>query len=128
MLAPWLLNFAVLSAGLFAAQIYYPPPESAGGWRRCASDEEVRNKAGMNPDKLRVIGQEHVQVYGGPWVIAIVRKGYLVAEWFGVPAMPATTARRESLKVMIRSPPLRSIAYREAITPEPERVNGCPRA
>jgi len=86
-----LLHVAMLSAGLLTAGTYYPPSESAGGWRRCVTDDEVRNNAGMDPQRLRVIGQDHVQIYGGPWAIAIVRKGYLVGEWFGVPAMPATT-------------------------------------
>jgi len=27
---------------------YYPPPESAGGWRRCKSDNEVRELAAMD--------------------------------------------------------------------------------
>ena len=82
---------AALSVGLLFAGDYYPPPESAGGWRRCASDEEIRNNAGMDARALHLIGLEQVQLYGGPWAIVIVRKGYLVAEWFGVPAMPATT-------------------------------------
>jgi len=86
-----LLNVAALSAGLLAAATYYPPSESAGGWRRCGNDDEVRSQAGMDAQQLRLIGQTQGQVYGGPWAIVIVRKGYLVAEWFGVPAMPATT-------------------------------------
>jgi len=86
-----LLNIAALSAGLLVAETYYPPSESAGGWRRCANDDEVRKNAGMDPEHLHLIGEEQLQLYGGPWAIVIVRKGYLVAEWFGVPAMPATT-------------------------------------
>ena len=80
-----------LGAGMLLAQTYYPPSESAGGWRRCRNDDDVRNKAGMDPRRLHLIAQAQSQVYGGPWAIAIVRKGYLVGEWFGVPAMPATT-------------------------------------
>jgi CubicO group peptidase (beta-lactamase class C family) len=86
-----LLNVAVVSAGLLVAATYYPPSESAGGWRRCGTDDEVRSKASMDPERLRLIGQGQLQLYGGPWAIVVVRKGYLVAEWFGVPAMPATT-------------------------------------
>ena len=86
-----LLKIGALGAGIIAAQTYYPPSESAGGWRRCRNDDEVRNHAGMDPQRLHVIGLEQLQVYGGPWAIVIVRNGYLVAEWFGVPAMPATT-------------------------------------
>jgi hypothetical protein len=97
-----LLNIAVLSAGLLAAGTYYPPSESAGGWRRCGTDDEVRNNAGMDPQRLRVIGQEHVQIYGGPWAIAIVRKGYLVGEWFGVSAGTAKEVPVISARTRIR--------------------------
>jgi CubicO group peptidase (beta-lactamase class C family) len=45
----------------------------------------------MNPEQLRLIEQTQLQTYAGPWVIVIVRHGHLVREWFGVPAMPATT-------------------------------------
>jgi len=85
------LLIAALGAGILAAQTYYPPSESAGGWRRCGSADEIRNNGGMDPERLRLMGQVQLAVYGGPWTIAIVHKGYLVAEWFAVPAMPATT-------------------------------------
>ena len=80
-----------LCAGMLFAQTYYPPSESAGGWRRCQTDEDVRSKAGMDPKRLQMIAQEHAMLYSGPWAIVIIRNGYLVAEWFGVPTMPATT-------------------------------------
>jgi CubicO group peptidase (beta-lactamase class C family) len=86
-----ILIFLMLGAGILSAETYYPPSESGGGWRRCQTDDDVRNKAGMDPKRLRLIALSQSQVYGGPWAIAIVRKGYLVAEWFGVPTMPATT-------------------------------------
>jgi CubicO group peptidase (beta-lactamase class C family) len=86
-----ILIVLMLGAGMLSSETYYPPSESAGGWRRCRSDDDVRNKAGMDPRRLHLIAQAQSQVYGGPWAIAIVRKGYLVGEWFGVPAMPATT-------------------------------------
>jgi len=86
-----LVSLATLSAGLLVAATYYPPSESAGGWRRCGNDADVQNNAGMDPQRLHLIGQGQSQLYGGPWAIVIVRRGYLVAEWFGVPAMPATT-------------------------------------
>jgi CubicO group peptidase (beta-lactamase class C family) len=73
------------------AQTYFPPPESKGTWRRCKDDAEIRNLARMDPEKLRLIGMQQAQIYGGPWQIVIVRKGYLAGEWFGVPAMPGTT-------------------------------------
>ena len=70
---------------------YYPLPESAGGWRRCRSDEEVRKLAGMDPQKLDQVGSVTEALYGGPWTLLVIRHGYLVREWFGVPAMPQTT-------------------------------------
>ncbi len=76
---------------LESAEVYYPPPESAGGWRRCKTDEEVRKLAGMDPEKLGIVGRENFALYGGPWSLLVIRHGYLVAEWMGVPAMPQTT-------------------------------------
>jgi len=86
-----ILTAATMGAGMLFAQTYYPRPESAEGWRRCRTDDDVRSKAGMDPKQLELIAQSQSQLYGGPWAIAIVRNGYLVREWFGVPAMPATT-------------------------------------
>jgi CubicO group peptidase (beta-lactamase class C family) len=86
-----ILTVVTLGAGVLLAETYYPPSESAGGWRRCRNDDEVRHEAGMDPGRLHLIAQAQLQFYGGPWAIAIVRKGRLVAEWFGMPAMPATT-------------------------------------
>jgi hypothetical protein len=46
-----------LVAGTLMAQTYYPPSESAGGWRRCQNDEDVRTKAHMDPHRLQLIGK-----------------------------------------------------------------------
>jgi CubicO group peptidase (beta-lactamase class C family) len=82
----------ILSAGnLIAADTYTPPAESAGGWRACQNDEQVRSLAHMDPEKLNLIKNSQLQVFQGPWSIVIIRHGYLVAEWFGVPTMPHTT-------------------------------------
>src|SRR5689334_12464957 len=85
------LMATTLSVRVLIAGTYYPSSESAVGWRRCTSDDEVREKAGMDPQRLNLIAQAQSQLYSGPWAIAIVRNGYLVREWFGVPAMPETT-------------------------------------
>src|ERR1700691_3867421 len=74
-----------------AAQAYVPPPESAGGWRWCKSAHEVRTLGGMDPDKLQVLKEKQLALFAGPWQIVIIHKGYLVAEWYGLPAMPTTT-------------------------------------
>lgn len=85
------VTIAMLGVTILRAQNYYPPSESAGGWRRCKTEDDIRKLAGMDPQQLRLIEQSQLEVYGGPWVIAIVRHGYLVREWFSVPAMLATT-------------------------------------
>jgi CubicO group peptidase (beta-lactamase class C family) len=74
-----------------STESYYPPPESAGGWRRCRNSGEVRQLAGMDPQKLDLVGRENTALYGGPWVLLVVRHGYITSEWMGVPAMPQTT-------------------------------------
>lgn len=73
-----------------SSESYYPPPESAGGWRRCKNDEEVRRLASMNPEKLDKVGQTIIALYPGPWQLLVIRHGYIVREWMGVPAMPQT--------------------------------------
>jgi CubicO group peptidase (beta-lactamase class C family) len=85
------LLLLLCTLNLFGADTYTPPSESAGGWRRLKNDREVRSIAGMDPERLNVIRDSQQQIFAGPWVIVIIRKGYLVAEWFGVPAMPNTT-------------------------------------
>ena len=70
---------------------YYPPAESAGGWRRCKNNKEVRELAAMDPQKLDLVGRENTALYGGPWALLVVRHGYIAGEWMGVPAMPQTT-------------------------------------
>ena len=74
-----------------SSETYFPPSESAGGWRRCKNDDEVRRLAGMDPAKLAQVGRSNMALYGGPWQLVVVRHGYLVREWIGVPAMPQTT-------------------------------------
>lgn len=62
------------------AELYYPPPESKGGWRWIDKPEEARVLAGMDPEKLDLLRQVQEFLYGDSWAIAIVRHGYLVRE------------------------------------------------
>jgi hypothetical protein len=71
--------FALLMApGLFAANTYTPPPESAGGWRWCKTPEDVRSLGGMDPEKLDLIRDKFLQLFAGPWQIVIIRHGRVV--------------------------------------------------
>jgi CubicO group peptidase (beta-lactamase class C family) len=72
-------------------ETYYPPSESAAGWRRCKNSEEVLRLAGMNPRMLDQVGRENTVLYEGPWALLVVRHGFIAGEWMGVPAMPQTT-------------------------------------
>ena len=47
-----LLSFLCLQAFAIADDDYFPPPDSAGGWRTAKNAEEVRDKAGMDLAKL----------------------------------------------------------------------------
>ena len=71
------------TASADSAGVYYPPPESAGGWRRCHNDDEVQSLAGFDSRKLDYVGLFHrVMAFDGPWVILVIRHGYLVREWY----------------------------------------------
>lgn len=73
------------------AESYYPPGESTLGWRTLKDDEDVRKTAGLDPRRLEVVKLSQLTFHQGPWSIVIVRRGYLVREWYALPSMPATT-------------------------------------
>jgi CubicO group peptidase (beta-lactamase class C family) len=63
--------------------IYYPPPESQGGWRYLTTDEQIRQMAGMDPEQLELVRQIQGFLFGGDsWGIVIIRHGYLVREFY----------------------------------------------
>jgi CubicO group peptidase (beta-lactamase class C family) len=62
---------------------YFPPPDSEGGWRTLTDAKEIREKAGMDLDRLEkaYIATERSTANGG---LLVVRRGYLVFEkYFG---------------------------------------------
>jgi CubicO group peptidase (beta-lactamase class C family) len=62
---------------------YFPPPDSAGGWRTLKSAQEIRDKAGMSLHRLEQAYDftERCSQNGG---LLVVRHGYLVFEkYFG---------------------------------------------
>jgi CubicO group peptidase (beta-lactamase class C family) len=65
------------------AERYYPPPESQGGWRWLREPEEVRSVAGMDPDRLDLVQREQEVLHGGDsWGVVVIRRGYLVHEFY----------------------------------------------
>jgi len=69
-------------ASIFAKD-YFPPPDSAGGWRTASNAIQAREKAGMDLPKLEQAWAftERCAQNGG---LLVVRRGYLVLEkYFG---------------------------------------------
>jgi CubicO group peptidase (beta-lactamase class C family) len=67
----------------------YPLPESQGGWPRLASAEEIRALGGLDPDLLQIACEENAR-FDASSGVAIVRNGYLVAEWYENSALTTT--------------------------------------
>lgn len=63
--------------------IYYPSPESQGGWRWLADAEVIRQQAGMDAARLDQVMQKQEWLYGGDsWGIVVIRHGHLVREHY----------------------------------------------
>jgi CubicO group peptidase (beta-lactamase class C family) len=69
---------------------YFPPPESKGGWRsllpekgepEAAAKEKIKTTAGVDYDKLKAAWQLSEQVDGASGLL-VIRKGYVVGEWY----------------------------------------------
>src|SRR3954451_4899109 len=80
---------ALLSVNVFCAVVlaqdraYFPPPDSAGGWRTVTGAARVRSVAGMDLARLDQAFEfeKETSQHGG---LVIVRHGYLVYErYFG---------------------------------------------
>lgn len=69
---------------------YYPPPESKGGWRSLLPERgepsadqkaEIAKKAGINWDRLKEAWEHNAQIEGSSGLL-VIRKGYVVGEWY----------------------------------------------
>ena len=62
---------------------YYPPPESKGGWRLIKDLNQVKDLAGMDPEKLDFLFKSQAFHYGGAqWSAVIIRHGYVAREFY----------------------------------------------
>ena len=78
-----LTAFVFASLSLHAADIYFPPPDSEGGWREAKTEKACRDLAGMDLSKIEPAYtlSERATAHGG---LLVVHKGYLVFEkYFG---------------------------------------------
>jgi CubicO group peptidase (beta-lactamase class C family) len=81
--AKLLAALAFASTTLVAADNYFPPPDSEGGWREAKGEKEMRELAGMDLSKLEpaFVLTDRSTANGG---LLVVRRGHLVFErYFG---------------------------------------------
>ena len=72
-------------------QDYFPPPESAGGWRK-NTDPSFVGSLGLDPERLEQFGRFNLQVPNSNWMpyanykgIIVIKNGWIVGEWYNVP-------------------------------------------
>jgi CubicO group peptidase (beta-lactamase class C family) len=83
MLSHPFLPVLCLLATFASAETYFPPPDTAGGWRTALTAAEAKAKAGISLNRLEPAWQvcERGSAHGG---LLIVRNGWLVFErYFG---------------------------------------------
>jgi CubicO group peptidase (beta-lactamase class C family) len=81
---------APLGARAQALSTYFPPPESRGGWRSLLPEDgepsaeqksKIREVAGVDWDKLKT-AWEHNAAAPGATGLLVIRRGYIVGEWY----------------------------------------------
>jgi CubicO group peptidase (beta-lactamase class C family) len=65
---------------LGAAEPYFPPPESAGGWRKLETPEDIKRLGGMDPAKLKDLAEWLKQSDDRDFAADVIRHGYIVLE------------------------------------------------
>ncbi len=63
-----------------AAQEYFPPPESRGGWRKLDDPDSIRRLAGMDPEKLESLRTWLRESDGRNFAAVVIRRGYIVLQ------------------------------------------------
>ena len=78
-----LILVCLASTTVFAADTYFPPPDSEGGWREAKTTKECRDHAGMDLPTLEV-AYAHTERSTGNGGLVVVRNGWLCFErYFG---------------------------------------------
>src|SRR3974390_857730 len=63
-----------------SAEAYFPPPESAGGWRKLENAEDIRHIAKVDPAKLDALKEWLLQSDDRNFAADVIRHGYIVLE------------------------------------------------
>jgi CubicO group peptidase (beta-lactamase class C family) len=74
------LGAALAAAGDEPARVYFPPPESAGGWRQLESSGEIRRRARMDPEKLAELRHWLLASDKRDFAAVVISHGYLVLQ------------------------------------------------
>ena len=59
---------------------YFPPPESEGGWRELDQPEEIRRRAGLDPEKLAALKEWLLQSDQRNFAAVVIRHGYVALQ------------------------------------------------
>src|SRR5208337_2539851 len=63
-----------------SAPDYFPPPESAGGWRALDQPEDIRRLGGADPAKLGALREWLWRSDDRNFAAVVIRHGYIVLE------------------------------------------------
>jgi CubicO group peptidase (beta-lactamase class C family) len=80
LLALWFGVCAADHCAVPAAEDYFPPPESQGGWRKLEKPGEIRRLAGMDPEKLADLRQWLLASDNRGFAADVIRNGYIVLQ------------------------------------------------
>src|ERR1041385_7224328 len=61
-------------------EIYFPPPESQGGWRKLAGSADLQQLGGMQPDKLTALKRWLLESDQRDFAAVVMRHGYVTLE------------------------------------------------
>ena len=62
------------------ATAYYPPPESAGGWRTLSTPQDIRHLADADPTELSMLKEWLLRSDDRDFAAVVIRRGYIVLE------------------------------------------------
>jgi CubicO group peptidase (beta-lactamase class C family) len=67
-------------SGTAAAADYFPPPESQGGWRSVAADDEIEALAGMDKEKIAPLRAWLLESDDRPFAAVVIRHGTIALQ------------------------------------------------
>ncbi len=59
---------------------YFPQPESRGAWRKLETPDDIRSKAGMDPDRLKELREWLLVSDNRDFAAVVIRNGYIALE------------------------------------------------